>query len=205
MYSQEYDDMLVPYVSVYPAASGVPNARYTKLIEPYLKSLEVFTCPSDNLDRNKLRELGQSVPYATTYGINWVISMSAGPGHAPGRQTKFVKNPSGTVYAADTAILSRVTAGLPADQWKEDIAAARLGDIYFFNLPQYPTTGAENPDFFNGSAWKNNQILRPFPRHMGRVQCMFYDGHAESLPAAAFDPKNASARWGEPGCKWDNR
>jgi len=205
MYSQDNDDMLVPYVSVYPASSGMPNARYTKLIQPYLKTLEVFVCPSDHLDRSQLAAMGNYQPYATTYGVNWVISMSVGPEHGPGRPSRFVKNPAGTVYAADTAIVLASTAGLSPDKWREDLRQAKLGDIYFFNTPANPLTGARNPDFFTGSPWKSNQILRPFPRHMGRVQCMFYDGHAESLSASAFDPNNAQAAWGKPDCKWDNQ
>jgi prepilin-type N-terminal cleavage/methylation domain-containing protein/prepilin-type processing-associated H-X9-DG protein len=207
MYSNDYNDKLVPYVSVSPTGSTEPNARYTKLLFPYVKSLEVFTCPSDHLNRAKLSEMANYMPYATTYGINWLINTAVGPAGQYGapRPQQFVKNPAGTVYAADTAIVSAASAGLPADQWKEDLAAAPMADIYFFNLPANPVTGARNDDFFNGSAWKSNQILRPFPRHNARVQCAFYDGHSQSLAAGEFDPKNAKTAWGEPGCQWDNR
>jgi len=203
MYTQEYDDHLVPYVMFYPTGS----ARFTKLIEPYLKNLEVFTCPSDRLDRNKLRDMADYQPYATTYGVNWYITWAAGPYQgtniAP-RQTKFVKNPAATIWAADTAIIDKTTAHKAAELWKEDLAAARLGDIYFFTTPAYATNGNRYEDFFSGISWKGGQIIRPFPRHLGRIQCSFFDGHAAAVPASQFDPNNAAAAWGQQGCLWDN-
>ena len=205
MYSQDADDLLVPYVMYY---ADNTSARYTKLIEPYLKSLEVFTCPSDNLDRNKLSDRTMYPPYATTYGVNWLISRGAGVYQGtmvPPRHTSFVKNPSGTIFGADTAIILRTSAGLSAEQWKEDLKEARLGDIYFFTTPTYATTGGRYEEFFTGVGWSRNRIYRPFPRHGGRVQCIYYDGHVDSVLASQFDPNNTASAWGEPGCKWDNK
>src|ERR1700712_669821 len=51
-YSQDYDELIVPYaVTVTPAMSKSeggtsPSERWNALIQPYCKSLAIFTCPS---------------------------------------------------------------------------------------------------------------------------------------------------------------
>ncbi len=189
MYMGDYDDMLVPY-----AVYG--QARYTKLLEPYTKSLEIFTCPSDLLPRDKLRGAGMP-EFPTTYGVNWYITGGAGTYQGvrvPGRSVKTVKDVAGTVWAVDCAVIDRITAGKPPEQWKEDIRMARTpqADIYYFYLP-WDTAG-----------WSGQGIafVRPYPRHMGRLNAMFFDGHAASMPASSI-PTLPSDR-GKPGNMFDN-
>ncbi len=201
MYEDDYDGKLVPYAMTYDAASGIPNARYTKLLYPYLRDGSIFSCPADHLDEAKMAD---SAPYPSTYGVNWFISSSAGTvwgTSIPGRHSSFVKDPAATIWAADTAIVSKATSNLPADQWKEDLAQAPNADIYFFNLPQNALNGAHYADW-NGVPWTGGAIIRPFPRHAGRVNVCYYDGHSGSVPASQFDP--AVTKWGTPECLWDN-
>ncbi len=194
MYEQDADDKMVPYVQ-YSTGS-----RFTKLLEPYTKSLEIFTCPSDRLDRASLNDPAKYPPYPTTYGVNWFLTGASGPWQGtpvPIISTNFVKDASGTIWAADTAFVDARTKDYTPDKWLEDMKVAPRGDIYYFYLPQHPVTGGDG-------GWNGGfaGIVRPFPRHAGRVNCMFFDGHAASVPGSQFDPN--ATKWGKPGCLWDN-
>jgi prepilin-type N-terminal cleavage/methylation domain-containing protein/prepilin-type processing-associated H-X9-DG protein len=202
MYEDDYDDVLVPYV-----CAPVPNqsgTRFTKLLEPYTKNVEIFTCPSDLLERNRLTDSSAYPPYPTTYGVNWCINNFSGyygTTLVSPRKTTFVKSPSGTIWAADSAVITPATASLKAEFWKEDIRAAKRADLYFFYLPQHPLDGSPQT-----SGWSTGnfagQIVRPYGRHAGRVNCMFFDGHAAAVPASQFDP--TVTKWNTPACLWDN-
>jgi len=112
MYENDYDDKLVPY------AQHDTSTRFTKLLEPYTKNLEIFTCPSDLLKRDKLNT-AMYPPYPTTYGVNWYITSASGKyGNTvnPGRPTSYVKDPSGTVWSCDCAVMDPATAGRPANE-----------------------------------------------------------------------------------------
>jgi len=133
MYVDDYDGMLVPYGIAINTPGGVESSRFTKLLEPYTKNLEIFTCPSDYLDRTKLTTLP---PYPTTYGVNWYICTETGSyWGTPPRPEKFVKNPAGTIWAADTASIDVRTKDLPAAQWKERGPAYRQDGRYLLFLP----------------------------------------------------------------------
>ncbi len=201
MYEDDYDGKLVPYAISISSGAGTYSysARYTKLLYPYLRDARVFSCPADHLDETKMAD---SAPYPSTYGVNWYISQWAGTRVSstyPGRHRSFVKDPVRTIWAADSAAIDATTKDLPAEQWREDLKQAPTADIYYFYLPQNPLTGA-------GYSWSNPNFtgffIRPFPRHSGRVNVCYYDGHSGSVPASQFDP--AVTKWGTPECLWDN-
>jgi prepilin-type N-terminal cleavage/methylation domain-containing protein len=194
-YVDDYDGRLVPYgVAYWNSAGALVDTRFTYLLYPYVKSLEVFTCPSDHLDRAKLSKLATSQPYATTYGVNWYICRESGDywkkqGAAPDRFEKDVKDPAGTVWACDCAIISPTTystSQYKASQWKEDLTAAKAGDIYYFYLPFDSWTGAALSDGWNTAGFQ--YCLRPF--------------HAASEPSSKLDL--TSSDFGKPGNIFDN-
>ena len=202
MYEDEWDQHLVPYNRFQNSTD--PGALFSKLLDPYVKSKSIFTCPSDHLNRKILEVVDR---YPTTYGVNWYLTGACGT-YTDGKVytsslASSIKKPADTVWAADAAVIDMATAGLPADQWKEDAAKGKLDRFNFFYLPQNPNDGTPQTGGWSTGNWQGD-IVRPFPRH-GRVQCMFFDGHATNVSAAAFDPKNnPNNAWGKPGCIWDN-
>ncbi|HEY3266932.1 MAG TPA: prepilin-type N-terminal cleavage/methylation domain-containing protein [Armatimonadota bacterium] len=210
MYVDDYNGCLVPYGITEDAAHGGYSVRFTKLIQAYSKNVTIFSCPSDKLDRDKLDDPAVYYPYTTTYGCNWYICRACGtywPGSRARRETR-VKDPVGTVWCADTAAVSPVTATLEVSNWKEDMTVARKLAIYFFYLPVDPETGqAGSYGWYVPSPWlyPAPAIVRPFPRHLGRINCVFFDGHAASVPGSKFDPDHyPDSGFGKPGCIWDN-
>jgi prepilin-type N-terminal cleavage/methylation domain-containing protein/prepilin-type processing-associated H-X9-DG protein len=186
MYQEDNDQHLLPYAN---QATGV---WYTKLLDPYNKSHEAFTCPSDLLNRGTLADLGNAY-YPTTYGINWYINSAVGRGQAV-RPVSFVKNPTGTVMLADAAHLDPVTAGRPPADWREDIRKAKdrnTGLIFFFYLP------------WDGQ-WTGGTygIVRPFLRHGGRANTLRYDGSVNSIGSGQIPTQAADL--GKAGNMFDN-
>lgn len=204
MYEDEYDGMLVPYGIAITTPSGYQSSRFTKLLEPYTKNTEIFTCPSDHLNRALLQRLSTTQPYPTTYGVNWYICRETGSyWGTPGRPDRVVKDPSGTVWACDCAVIAQSTWDTnvwKAADWKEDLLTAKTADIYYFYLPFNADTGEATGDGWNSPGFQ--YCLRPFPRHMGRFNAMFFDGHAASEPSTKLDLKPND--FGKPGVIFDN-
>ncbi|NMC82976.1 MAG: hypothetical protein GYA63_09010, partial [Armatimonadetes bacterium] len=69
-------------------------------------------------------------------------------------------------------------------------------------LPNDAETGNQNSEGWSTPSSWSGMIVRPFARHNGRVNCMFFDGHAQAVPASQFDPR--VTKWGSSGCMWDN-
>lgn len=195
VYADDYGGCLVPYVAL--DASG--GKRYSQLLTQYRNSPDVFRCPLDHLSRSGTNV----IPGQTTYGVNWYLSGMVGTFTGVAMLPKkysSIKDPGGTIWAADTAVILLSTAALPPSGWKEDLVAAPKADIYFFYLPKNAETGTT--DISWSSTNYAGQIVRPFPRHTGFVNSAFYDGHAAPVPQSQFDP--SITQWGKPGCLWDN-
>jgi len=208
MYADDNGGKVVPYATAIITPTGTVYGRFTKLIEPYTKNLEVFTCPSDHLKRHLLRTPG--LEYPTTYGVNYYISREIGSYwiqqglKSYGVLETFVRDPSATINVADCAGIEKETKDLPPDQWRERMGKAGLLDLYRLVLPFDPMWGTDIREVqygWNRPDWNGNYI-RPFPRHMGRSNCLFYDGHAASVPASQWDPE--VTKWNTPQCLWDN-
>jgi len=172
MYQEDYEQKLLPY------ANQITRVWYTKLLDPYNKSHEAFTCPSDVLDRSRLADTPNYYP--TTYGLNWYINSAISATYAA-RNTSFVKDPTGTVMLVDAAHLDPVTSARPPADWKEDIRKAKTpqGIIFFFYLPW--DTGQWNGGYYG--------IVRPFLRHGGRANSLRYDGSVRSINAGQIPTK----------------
>jgi len=209
MYIDDNDGDLVPWRI---SENNGYAVSFTKLLSAYSKDVTIFTCPSDHVRRDKLTDPRVYYPYTTTYGCNYYIcrgvgSAFTGYNNHPRKET-IVKEPAATVWCADSAaIKDDKSATLDVSQWKEDLSIAPKLSIYFFYLPVDSDTGAANEaGWYIPSGMPNPPaIVRPFPRHVGHVNCVFFDGHAAAVPGEKFDPDHhAEYAWGKPACIWDN-
>lgn len=78
LYSQDYDEQIIPAWLGFPSVGWPGNARWMDLTQPYIKNAQVFVCP--DLDRNY-------VPYDPNnpggYCINVAFYDGTSPAHAP--------------------------------------------------------------------------------------------------------------------------
>jgi prepilin-type N-terminal cleavage/methylation domain-containing protein/prepilin-type processing-associated H-X9-DG protein len=211
MYADDYDGSLVPWRISEDAAHGGYVASFTKLLSAYSKDVTIFTCPSDHLQRDKLTDSRVYYPYTTTYGCNYYICRGTGSSwlgnKTYSRKESIVREPSATVWCADTAAIEEKSSSSEVSQWKEDLRIAPRLSIYFFYLPCASDTGESvSSGWYSPSSVADPPaIVRPFPRHLGRVDCVFFDGHAAGVLGEKFDPDHhAENAWGKPGCIWDN-
>ncbi len=161
-YTQDYDE------KVPSAHCGSGGGWYNKL-QPYLKSTQIFKCPSDSSDvvaheSNKITPNG----YRVSYGYNWDVGLYEG-GEPNIAKFTYPSNAvtmtdAGSLAEPDRTVKETSPAKDPADSFRI-LAIADLGQ---------PRDPAER-DF-----------MAPTPRHLGTVVVAFVDGHVKSLKPEKF-------------------
>src|SRR4051812_19915023 len=105
-YAQDYDEIMVRAWYDYPASSGIygylpeSNYKWEDVIQPYIKSTEVFNCPSDSFSVTKRYTFPPSNRSTNkqfgSYGIN--DTYWAGGGTAPqGKNLAVIVTPTTTM------------------------------------------------------------------------------------------------------------
>jgi prepilin-type N-terminal cleavage/methylation domain-containing protein/prepilin-type processing-associated H-X9-DG protein len=147
-------------------------------VSGYCKALNVFDCPSLKANASKSIGGGKSALHALGLGMNYPeLARIAGTGNANVAWVKgnAIAKPTGCIIFADAGAVTTATATLPnADLWVPDVGYDAVlqqfygGGATFFRVPSDPT------GFANGDA-------RSVPRHGGRCNFGFVDGHSESM------------------------
>jgi prepilin-type N-terminal cleavage/methylation domain-containing protein/prepilin-type processing-associated H-X9-DG protein len=96
MYVEDYDGVYVPHIAAAPVASQ--QKRWPQLIDPYLKSRALHSCPSGPDINWSL--LDQNSAGLITYGLNtW---LSTYPGWSPDASLATVSRPAETAWVLET-------------------------------------------------------------------------------------------------------
>jgi prepilin-type N-terminal cleavage/methylation domain-containing protein/prepilin-type processing-associated H-X9-DG protein len=108
-YAQDYDELL-------PAArvmgSGATGTKWQDVLQPYIKSTQLFNCPSDSFSGTERYVFPPSARSSQEYGSYSVNSLYydpadavSSPANAVGAGTSLAKlaSPSTTIWAADTS------------------------------------------------------------------------------------------------------
>ncbi len=180
-YSQEYDERVVP------GAVGEVNVNggtgWMGLLQPYLKSTQIFSCPSDG-DTSVTGSVPLSgdwllgMPhFHVSYGYNAYVGGSNAPDPvvspdvpAGGVSLAAIMSPSTTVMVAETG--SNISTSNDPLKWQPKPGAYSLGDATAasVSLPssvQYNTAG-------------------PIARHLETCNVLWCDGHVKALRIPKF-------------------
>lgn len=152
-YTQDYDETMVPVAN--QTADGVKH-RWMDLVQPYLKSTQIFDCPSSGLPPYKIGDGS----YEGSYAIN---NMYDNGGHQPpGRSLAALQTPSTTFLMGDSGNAA----------YSNDIY-----QVYFYNVTDsgvaYNSTAT--PRTFSGLVGSIAE------RHLETVNSLYCDGHVKSL------------------------
>lgn len=211
MYANDNDGMIIPWADT--AAKTGPWQWYTDIIFKYHSSDALFVCPSSKLDQKAARVEDSTDNHPTVYGINWSIAHGANPSvnFAPSQLSR-VKNPAATIIFCDTGAVDTKTvkaansrAARFADTgatWKEVPIANRLS----LHFTYYPWTKRDPKETkYVETAYTVEQkagygLYRPYPRHSGKVDCAFFDGHVAAIDLV----KVVGPDWGDADCLYDD-
>lgn len=131
-YSQDYDEKYMPMYT----GSGAAAVYWPPKVEPYLKSTQIYNCPSSS-DAAYV-SITNKYPH---YGMNsWLIDYNGG---ASGRALASITQPSATVFLTDSKASPRVCPDGYAIQPAYNVPA------YW---PQYRHLDTTNVGFFDGHA-----------------------------------------------------
>ncbi|BCM92387.1 hypothetical protein IAD21_04266 [Abditibacteriota bacterium] len=171
-YSQDYDEILVPdwFVTnpnqgLSTQSSSVANARYkwTDAIYPYVKSEQIFICPSATGDAaTRWRYYGNLAPAEeeSTFGA-YIIMHGYGPNQSD--KTPPVSHP-----------LSNDLVSLAQAQVPSTTAWVLDGDGHFYC--QIDTT--------------RNVVSNVLDRHLDTIGILFLDGHVKSIKLSILNTPN---------------
>lgn len=175
-YLQDYDDKL-PFSAFGPGGTTAPsdpttNYKWMDAIYPYVKSEQMFVCPSDPNSRYRYSRnlaVGTTTDDYGSYGQNGAYS-AAGDAQTPPRSSATylvslsqVAEPAGTVWATD------INGRMGTDRsfgflWPSSAA-----------LPTIQTS-ADNADIPGG--WR--QFDKIAERHLGTTSTLYCDGHVKA-------------------------
>lgn len=167
MYTQDYDERLVPQ-----RTTGADGKNWSGLLDPYIKNVQIFVCPS----QRRLHSVTFWLATATNYGFTYVgqpavtnvvsgVESNAGIACPPANLTcqsngrwntwSSLPVPAETIHIGDSVT------------WQSGDGATYWGNgtsfLLYFNTN--PTTGvaAGSPD----------------PRHLQGANFLFFDGHVK--------------------------
>ena len=169
LYRGDYGGHLVPHAVYRPPESRslVPNAHFTMwpdLLRPYTGDERTFRCPCMQCDAD--RGIG--------YGMNLTVAGQFSVPHEKAAvHESEIRNPGLTILFGDAAFVTRKSMLQPAVEWEED-PTRPLGS-WTMRTP--------------GDAMWHWAPTRVMPRHGGRANVSFVDGHVEPLtiPQLGFD------------------
>ena len=171
MYTQDYDEMHPP--TFYGGSASGTSQSWMRFMQPYIKSTQVFQCPSEGEAIGNAPGAGAPVHYA--YNLN--IGGNAPAGATSGVSYTSVSSlqaPATTVMMSDSGSLppgwaaSTKPAGTPAHQWDKRIAT----DKHTTWVLVSPTSTNLNFTTVDYGA--------PLARHLETANVLWADGHVKA-------------------------
>jgi prepilin-type N-terminal cleavage/methylation domain-containing protein/prepilin-type processing-associated H-X9-DG protein len=209
-YTQDYDERL-PFSG--DTASG---GRWANKLGPYLKSTQVFTCPSYTLNVLPGKFLVSSSEgwngSASTYAINENLSSYLPGGTFAGRHLNEMVDSAGTALIAETARLTTNIINVTSDNnnpqtWTEyiDKAHGQKGNSDWLWVPpgQFGGSGVVSYSVLGSN---NNNLNRPIGRHFNGLNVVYCDGHAKWVNISQFlGPMPGGWPYGHANNSWDDK
>jgi prepilin-type N-terminal cleavage/methylation domain-containing protein/prepilin-type processing-associated H-X9-DG protein len=212
-YSQDYDEYYVPWATDYGCCGRAANQggdeanNWPNLIYPYVKSTQVFMCPSDGIDGMKYpgryyNYNGSLQPKVVTYG-SYVMNGAKSWKYDTSGSTINCIYPSPTIaeklYSGFINSLNPPPNRFPGIKLSEVESPSTkiyifdgegLGAGYAeFRLANYCTQSDEDGTYSSFEGGTGNRKLTSF-RHSGGYNALFGDGHVKWIKYGSSKPEN---------------
>lgn len=180
MYTQDND-------GAYPMGSynvGASKLRWADAIQPYIKSQQVFICPSAPPNMTNKTWFSEPAKTYGGYGYNYQYLGNGRPTVLFAATDTSIAAPALTVALADTQ-----GAAFDANP-----TSATLAGTYTIDPPLTSARGSGKPSGFYadggecGGAWNCRSV--PAMRHLDMVNVAFADGHAKAMKLERLDDLN---------------
>ena len=171
-YTQDYDEKMPAHYLEGPS-NGTRNTWFTST-DPYIKSRQIFNCPSDTSTGQSADGYYYPAGYAplhVSYGYNTDLTVSATAG---GVNQAAINNVSTTVMAADNGSVASTT--IAPINWADKTATN--GNYGPWRIEPYLSGAALNTT--------SREVAAPRVRHLETANVLFVDGHVKSLRSEKF-------------------
>ena len=184
-YTQDYDERMVPLRWFYASHSNMP---WPSLIYPYVKSSQVFKCPSNTI-------AGNAIMSGSNKNANGSVALTQTPDGIPG---SYVGNGGDESGAATPA---NYTGSRPMRELQDGLGGTFRPLVSLASMVNPSQTiivtehvSAATPDLDNqfavGNATGDNRLLG----HLGMTNMLFADVHVKAMKPTATSSAN--------GCLW---
>jgi len=178
-YQQDYDERTVPG---FTRPDGTSIVGFSQLLQPYIKSIQVFQCPSDTNTTGISTSLtatppaGFVAPFHSSYAINYDVIAGV---QTDGVSIAEFVNPAGTVAMVDKGL-----NGNGSSPW---IGTTEKANVWYIH-PSWTGSYGGNAATVDGTG-RNNRVNgtadqnwgAPSPRHLDTSNVLFADGHVKAL------------------------
>jgi prepilin-type N-terminal cleavage/methylation domain-containing protein/prepilin-type processing-associated H-X9-DG protein len=180
-YTQDYDEK---FPMGYNLRSGEFYYGWMQVVQPYLKSTQIFQCPSDSATAVPTLFAGSGSVFVTPFHSSYIVNEAFGHEDFAPKSLALaaVENAAGTVYMADGGV--RVATAAP---WVTPTSPVKAAS-WIFGDP----AAAIAP---NMQGTTNENCAGPSLRHLETSNVAFVDGHVKSL---------RSEKWFYPSSPWLN-
>lgn len=174
MYSQDYDEHLVPSFLNYSGGEPRPLTQYTlntvpsyvDLLEPYAKSQQVFVCPSRKVSIRKIGAVIDKGKFSYGLAVGPSSDSCIGPG-------------ASLTYCFGPQVNGRFTYNPPRLAWfSEPARMIHAGDTFGRPHNGYFAVQITNSSMPIGTT-SNDRIVHF--RHLETANILFLDGHVKAL------------------------
>lgn len=172
-YAQDFDDRLPQVTYTNPAYTIITPWMYE--LVPYVKSTELFHCPSDTNPVSTPYQTGhpgyERIPTSYAASVYSSIYLDGNPSiiNVSGLILSEVVQPSQTVYLSESGATSGGPNGVLLDP--EGKAVTNKSGCPLLDIPHG-----------GGATGTDSSYCGPNPRHLGTAVVAFYDGHVKALP-----------------------
>lgn len=186
-YTQDYDERTVPCVLAYSGnLYDGNNYVFFQLIQPYVKSTQLFQCPSDSERRpHWFANNPQNNGAYPNVHCSYLINTSMAPINAAGLNLSAIQAPSTTLWMVDGGSRYNTPAGSNPTTWTDkSYGPILVGDPAIYG-------GAMAADSATNDRW-----AAPSFRHLETTNVLFADGHAKAMKIEKFLYNNSP--WFDP-------